>query len=147
MSASDTATYPTPTPSEPGASAAGGAAVGYADRVTNSPGSPRPGHLRRWGAAYLLVVLFAASWLGQLLAQLPAIADPAEHGWAEFWAATFENWQSEFLQLTVQAVVVVALARRFFAVSVDDHDRLEGKVDELLRRVDRASHRSGDDDR
>jgi hypothetical protein len=110
--------------------------VTYADDVT--PQRADRSHLRRWGAAYLLVVMFLVTWAGQLLAQLPTVADPAEHGWAEFWAATFENWQSEFLQLAVQAVVVVALARRLFAVSVDDHDRLERKVDELLRRTDRA---------
>lgn len=95
--------------------------------------------MRRWGAAYLLVGLFLGSWAGQLVAQLPTIyGDPATGatGWAEFWSATFENWQSEFLQLAVQATLVVAAARYVFAVSLDDHDRLEAKVDELLTRIE-----------
>ena len=89
-------------------------------------------HLSRWGALYLLVVLFAGSWVGQFAAQLPVIE---REGMAEFWAATFENWQSEFLQLTVQAGVVVALADRVFRASTRDRERIEAKVDELLRRV------------
>lgn len=88
-------------------------------------------HLRRWGAAYILLVLFLGSWAGQLVAMLPTIG---EQGWSEFWSATLENWQSEFLQLLVQAVMVVGLAGRLFAVSKDDVHRLERKVDALLER-------------
>lgn len=89
-------------------------------------------HMGRWGALYLLVLLFAGSWVGQFLAQLPKIE---QEGAAEFWAATFENWQSEFLQLAVQAGIVVALAGRVFRVSTQDRERIEAKVDELLRRT------------
>lgn len=35
------------------------------------------GHFRRWGAVYILVVLFAGSWAGHLVAQLP---DALVHG-------------------------------------------------------------------
>jgi hypothetical protein len=90
-------------------------------------------HFSRWGALYLLVLLFAGSWVGQFLAQLPKIG---QEGMAEFWAATFENWQSEFLQLAVQAGVVVALADRVFRVSTQDRERIERKLDELLRRTE-----------
>ena len=50
-------------------------------------------HLRRWGAVWVLVALFVGSWVGQMVTMVP------ETGWLEFWAATFENWQSEWLQL------------------------------------------------
>jgi len=80
-------------------------------------------HLRRWGACWILVVLFLGSWLGQFLTQLAVVQDDAaEHGqefdWAAFWhqylASTFENWQSEFLQLVVQGVLLLALGKYLF---------------------------------
>lgn len=88
-------------------------------------------HAARWGVVYLLVTLFAASWCGQLVAELPKIS---QEGWSEFWAATFQNWQSEFLQLAFEAGIVTAAARRVFRASIDDAVRLESKIDELLRR-------------
>ena len=65
-------------------------------------------HLKRWGAAYLLFVLFAASWAAQYIAMLVEVGNEArQHGQPfemsdflpQFWSATFENWQSEWLQL------------------------------------------------
>ena len=72
--------------------------------------STRENHMRRWGFVYLLLLLFLASWAGQLIAMLP---DIAEKGWHEFWAATFENWQSEFLQLAVQTVLIQSWLWRY----------------------------------
>ena len=49
---------------------------------------------------------------------------------------TLENWQSEFLQLVWQ---VVGLAYLYYAGSPQsrgDEERLEGKLDALLRKVD-----------
>lgn len=89
-------------------------------------------HLRRWGAVYLLIALFVGSWLGQAIAMQPEIA---EKGWTEFWSATFENWQSEFLQLFVQAVVVVGLADRLFAKSTEDIEHIDRKLDVITRRL------------
>lgn len=84
-------------------------------------------HLRRFGALYLLIFLFAASWVGQFLAQVAEIrANAKTHGdptsgpqfwsdfWPQFWSATLENWQSEFLQLTVQVTAVGLLASFMF---------------------------------
>jgi hypothetical protein len=88
-------------------------------------------HFQRWGAVYILTLMFLASWIGQLIAQLPKVD---EEGWSEFWSATLENWQSEFLQLAVQAVLVVGLASILFQVSKQDVSRIEGKLDELLER-------------
>ena len=98
-------------------------------------------HFRRWGAVYLLVILWAVSSL--LFGAAKAVEltnEAAQHGqpfqWSEFWPAYwsgyFENLQSEWAQLAVQAAVVVAAARVLFRKSVEDMDRLEGKVDELL---------------
>lgn len=90
------------------------------------------GHLRRWGVVYLLFVLFLASWAGQLVAQLPKVA---EEGWSEFWAATFENWQSEWLQLTMQALVVVGYAHVLFRKSTEDSERMQAQLDRIERAV------------
>ena len=73
-------------------------------------------HFRRWGAVYLLVLLFAGSWLGHFLMMLRQVRDEATtHGetlmwsqfWPEFWSSTFENWQSEWLQLVFQAILLL----------------------------------------
>lgn len=47
-------------------------------------------------------------------------------------AGTFENLQSEWAQLLVQAVLVVGYAKAVFAKSTEDVERLEEKVDRLL---------------
>jgi hypothetical protein len=57
-------------------------------------------------------------------------------GWAK---DTFENWQSEFLQLLTFVVLTTHLIYRGSHESKDGQDRLEGKVDELLR-LERRRH-------
>lgn len=86
--------------------------------------------------------LFLLSWLGQFVFQAMEVRnDAAAHGndfaWGEFFpaffSATFENWQSEFLQLVWQAA---GLAMFFFwgsSQSKEGNERLEAKVDRLLR--------------
>jgi hypothetical protein len=105
-------------------------------------------HLRRWGAVYVLLVLFAGSWLGQFFAQLSEFhSEQAEHQqpfvWAEFWASylasTFENWQSEWLQLVFQAVLLMGARHWIFKVEAQDMERMERKIDELHERLDAAS--------
>jgi hypothetical protein len=86
-------------------------------------------HFRRWGAVYLLVLLFLGSWGGQLLTMQPMIE---QEGYAEFWAATFENWQSEWLQLVFQAVLLLAAKHWLFQADAEDIERIEGKLDRLL---------------
>jgi hypothetical protein len=61
-------------------------------------------HLRRWGAAYLLLALFLASWCGQFVATVIEAGNQArEQEFSmrdfspQFLGATFENWQSERL--------------------------------------------------
>ncbi|MEV4287364.1 hypothetical protein AB0K40_17810 [Nonomuraea bangladeshensis] len=86
-------------------------------------------HLRRWGAVYILVLLFAGSWAGQAVAMQATIA---EEGWSEFWAASFENWQSEWLQLVFQAVLLLGAKHWLFRVEAEDLERIEAKLDQLL---------------
>ncbi len=85
--------------------------------------------------------LFLLSWVGQLVFQMIEMRnDAATHGeafdlaqfWPAFFSSTFENWQSEFLQLVWQAA---GLAMFFFwgsSQSKEGNERLEAKVDRLL---------------
>ena len=91
-------------------------------------------HLKRWGAAYLLFGFFVASWVGQFVAMLIEAGDQArEHGqsfrmsefWPQFWSATFENWQSEWLQLFVQAVVLLGMKHVLFKADAADTEQMQ----------------------
>lgn len=102
-------------------------------------------HFRRWGAVYILALLFLAAWAGQFAAQLVQVTnDAAEHGqpfqwsefWPQFWSSTLENHQSEFLQLAVQALLVVGFARALFFKSVEDMDHIERQLARIERKID-----------
>ncbi|HUR27530.1 MAG TPA: DUF6766 family protein [Planctomycetota bacterium] len=99
-------------------------------------------HFRRWGAVYILTVLFLGSWVGQFFTQLAEFrqqvaAQGEPFAWspylATFFSATFENWQSEWLQLLVQAVLLLAMKHLIFRADAEDMERLQSKVDALMR--------------
>ncbi|WMT92792.1 DUF6766 family protein [Pelagibacterium sp. H642] len=50
--------------------------------------------------------------------------------------ATFENWQSEFLQLMWQVGGLALLLYVGSPQSKEGSDRIEAKIDEILKRVD-----------
>jgi hypothetical protein len=116
-------------------------------RDDNSIGEQEvPFHRPPWHRAYsfglLTAALFVLSWVGQFVTQMIAETNEAEqHGqsfqWSDFlpqfFASTFENWQSEFLQLLWQAA---GLAMFYFwgsSQSKEGNERLEEKIDLLLR--------------
>lgn len=101
-------------------------------------------HLRRWGAVYVLVVLFVGSWIGQFFAQLTEFTnEQAEHGaaftwtqfWPAFWSSTFENWQSEWIQLIFQAILLLGAKHLLFQADAEDLERIERKVDRIEAAV------------
>lgn len=101
-------------------------------------------HLRRWGAVYVLLALFIGSWAGQFFTELAEFrSDQSAHGqpfvWGEylssFFASTFENWQSEWLQLVFQAILLLGAKHLIFRVDAEDMERLEAKVDQINRRL------------
>ena len=101
-------------------------------------------HFARWGAAYLLLVLFLASWAGQFAATIAEVGSEAsQHGgafeWANFWpvflSATFENWQSEWLQLLVQAVVLLGMKHLIFAADAEDMEVVHHDLREIKRAL------------
>ncbi len=100
-----------------------------------------------WWRAYSFVLvtafLFVVSWCGQFGFQAAEFtADARAHGaqpqWSEFlasfWASTLENWQSEFLQLMWQAAGLALFYHWGSSQSREQNDRIEAKVNALLRR-------------
>lgn len=101
-------------------------------------------HFKRWGAAYLLLFLFLASWVGQFIAMMVETGNEArEHGqsfsmsdfWPKFWSATFENWQSEWLQLLVQAVVLLGMKHVLFKADAEDMEQVQLDLTEIKEHL------------
>jgi uncharacterized protein DUF6766 len=109
---------------------------------------------RDYGLSITLVVLFVIAWFLQTwTGWVEFVAVQASHGetaeafgdsgYVWVWAqATFENWQSEFLQVFVFIVLTTFLVHRKSHESPDtDYDseaslrRIEAKVDALQRKV------------
>jgi hypothetical protein len=102
-------------------------------------------HLRRWGAVWLLVLLFLGSWTGQFFTQLHRFRTEQQtqgepFTWGEFvhefLASSFENWQSEWLQLVFQAILLLGAKHWIFQADAEDLERLEAKIDSLNERLD-----------
>jgi hypothetical protein len=66
--------------------------------------------------------------------QAPSVFGDTGYIW-EFLAATFENWQSEFLQLLAMVVLTSFLIHRGSAESKDSNDRMEATIDDLDKRL------------
>lgn len=98
---------------------------------------------RNYALGLVLATLFLVAWAVHLWAgwhefQLDALAhghaDVPWHAYAwTFTATTAENWQSEFLQLATMVVLTRWLIFRGSPQSKDGSERLEAKVDQLLR--------------
>jgi hypothetical protein len=101
---------------------------------------------REYNLSIVLLSLFLASWVGQAIFQWFEMANEAQaHGepstLAEFipafFSATFENWQSEFLQLFTMVVLTSFLIHRGSHESKDQDE----KVDQTLARIERRLER------
>lgn len=99
---------------------------------------------RRWTAFFILVLFFALSWGGQYVTQMEAVKQQSiEHGQEfqmseflpEFWSATFENWQSEWLQLATQALLITAFADYLFRKANQDHYTTHLLIEELRNEI------------
>jgi len=100
---------------------------------------------REFGLGLILVTLFLASWLAQGIAQWQVFTDEqAEHGEsaevgdfvAEFSHSTFENWQSEFLQLFSFVVLAALFIHKGSAESKDGTEKLEASLRRIEERLD-----------
>lgn len=99
---------------------------------------------RNWGAVFILLAFFIVSWGGQFVSQLSVQKSEMElHGqefsmeefWPEFWASTFENWQSEWLQLTAQAVLISGFAAYIFRTEDQELYRTQLMIENLQEEV------------
>jgi len=105
----------------------------------NDQGKPR--FSKAYSFGLITFALFLFSWLGQFLTQMVVERNEArQHGgsfhWSEFWpqffSSTFENWQSEFLQLVWQAMGLAFLLYWGSSQSKESDERIEAKIDALL---------------
>ena len=96
---------------------------------------------REFGLGLALTVLFLATWIGHAIAEWQVFTDEQlEHGqavtagdfFAEFAQSTFENWQSEFLQLFAFVVLASMYIHKGSSESKDGDEKLEAS----LRRIE-----------
>jgi hypothetical protein len=106
----------------------------------------KPGRtlLSKYGFLWVTSILFTASLAGHWTFAWRAFVDEAaQHGQSpvtrDFVVATmrdtFENWQSEFLQLMWQVAGLALLFHLGSPQSKEGNDRLEEKVDLILNSV------------
>jgi len=104
---------------------------------------PRP--LKPYGYAWITLALFILSIIGHWVFGWFAYADeqlahnqPLDFGpyFVELLLQTFENWQSEFLQLLWQVGGLAFFLFLGSPQSKEGTDRMEAKLDAILRRID-----------
>ncbi len=103
---------------------------------------------RDYGLAVVLALLFIVSWLIQsLTGWVEFVADQQSHGEAAqlfgdsgyFWRwmqATFENWQSEFLQLFTMVVLTAFLIHKGSSESKDSDDEMMLQLSAIRDQLD-----------
>lgn len=104
----------------------------------------KAGHLRRWGAVYLMLVLFLASWVAHFFTLMIEVGNEARANGQtfqmneflpEFFASTFENWQSEWLQLFFQAIVLLGLKHVMFKADAEDMEQVQLDLTEIKEHL------------
>lgn len=110
----------------------------------------RPRFHRAYSFGIVTAVFFLLSWVGQFVFQAIEVRnEAAQHDssftWSEFLpqflSSTFENWQSEFLQLVWQAAGLMLFYFWGSSQSREGEERVEAKIDALLqdRGIDPAT--------
>jgi hypothetical protein len=88
-------------------------------------------HLQYWGALYILFALFLGSLIGQYVYQVVLSGEDLN----KFLSAVFENWQSEWIQLFLQALLIQGLGHVLYRKETEDQERMERKLDKILAAV------------
>lgn len=88
-------------------------------------------HFQYWGALYILALFFIGSITAQYIFQVVRGHENID----QFFSAIFENWQSEWAQLFVQALLIQALGHLLYRKEMEDQERIEGKIDQLLEAI------------
>jgi hypothetical protein len=109
--------------------------------MSSNDDAGKPRFVKAYGFALVTGALFLFSWAGQFFTQIIVERnEAAQHQqsfqWGEFfpqfWQSTFENWQSEFLQLVWQAAGLALLYFWGSSQSKESDERIEAKLDRLL---------------
>ena len=104
---------------------------------------------RDYNLSIVLFAMFLASWVLQGVTQWFEMANEAQaHGQAAsmaeflpaFLSATFENWQSEFLQLFTMVVLTAYLIHKGSHESKDTDDKVNEALARIERRLERIEH-------
>ena len=104
---------------------------------------------RDYNLSIVLFGMFLASWVLQGVTQWFEMANESQaHGQAPsmaefvpaFLAATFENWQSEFLQLFTMVVLTAYLVHKGSHESKDTDEKFEAALARIERRLERMEH-------
>lgn len=102
---------------------------------------------KNYNLSVVLFVLFVGSWIAQTFtgwveyrSERQAEGQPAHilgnDGYVWRWSqATFENWQSEFLQLFSMVVLTALLIHKGSAESRDSNDKMQQSLDRLERQM------------
>jgi hypothetical protein len=105
-----------------------------------------------FGLSVSFLALFLVSWVAQAVAEWGTfVQEERTHGetpaladfFVQFGQSTFENWQSEFLQLFSFVVFSAVLIHHGSAESKDGTDRIEQAVHRIEKRLDDAGIGSG----
>ncbi len=108
---------------------------------------------RSYNLSIVLLGLFLASWAAQAVFQWFEMANEAQaHGQAStlaefvpaFLSATFENWQSEFLQLFTMVLLTSFLIHKGSHESKDQDEKVDqtlARIEERLERIEQAGGR------
>jgi hypothetical protein len=100
--------------------------------------------LRNYSLSLVLILLFLGSWIGQYYYQYKNEISQAEMHNQEFKSEdfidsfltnTFENWQSEFLQLATMVILTSKLSHKGSPESKDSEEKTEKKLDMILDAV------------
>lgn len=105
-----------------------------------------------YGLTMTLAALFLGSWACQGVFQwFELVGEAHQHGQQletidylhAFLRATFENWQSEFLQLFSFVVLSAKLIHRGSPQSKDGDDAMQAQLDAMEAKLDRLLARRG----
>jgi hypothetical protein len=109
-------------------------------------GMKRGGFYHNYGLTIVLLIMFLLSWLAQGIFEWFVVADEAkQHGdsvevadyLASFGQSTFENWQSEFLQLLTMVTLSSVLLHKGSPQSRDDSDATSESLHRIEKRLDK----------
>jgi len=100
---------------------------------------------KNYGLSIVLATLFLVSWVGQAITQWKEQANEAEqHGetltmeqfMPSFWSATFENWQSEFLQLLSFVMLTAVLIHKGSHESKDTDEEMMERIKAIQKELE-----------